>query len=127
MERLIQEDYVDKPWEMVVICILLNQTTNLQVRRILPELFNLIKDPVTCSKMDPDLIAKVIRPTGFYNIKARKIVDMSGVWISGFKDPSDLPGVGKYAIESWEIFVNGNFSISPSDKKLRGYLESMNH
>jgi len=38
-----------------------------------------------------------------------------------------LPGVGKYAIESWEIFVNGNFSISPSDKKLRGYLESMNH
>lgn len=125
MERLIQEDYADKPWEMVVICILLNQTTNVQVRRILPKLFNLIKDPVTCSRMNPDLIAEVIRPTGFYNIKARRIVDMSKTWISGFKDPSDLPGVGKYALESWEIFVNGNFSISPSDKKLRGYLGSI--
>jgi endonuclease III len=123
MERLIQEDYPNRPWEMVVVCILLNQTTNMQVRKVLPNLLNLIKDPLTCSQMDPDLIADVIRPTGFYNIKAKRIVNMSKVWLEGFDDPSDLPGVGKYAIESWEIFVNGNLEISPTDKKLRGYLE----
>lgn len=123
MERLIQEDYPNRPWEMVVICILLNQTTNMQVRKILPNLLNLIKDPLTCSQMDPDLIADVIRPTGFYNIKAKRIVNMSKAWLEGFDDPSDLPGVGKYATESWEIFVNGNLGISPTDKKLRGYLE----
>ena len=123
MERLIQEDYMDKPWEMVVICILLNQTTNQQVRKVLDPLFELIKDPVSCSALDPSEISSIIKSTGFCNVKSKRIVDMSSKWVSGFKDPSELPGVGKYALESWEIFVNGNLSISPSDKKLKMYLD----
>lgn len=123
MERLIQEDYLGKKWEMVVICILLNQTTNQQVRKVLDPLFDFIKNPEVCSSIDPSLISPLIRSTGFCNVKAKRIVDMSKKWISGFSDPSELPGVGKYALESWEIFVNGNEEISPSDKKLKAYLK----
>lgn len=126
MVKLIQHDYLDDPWKMVICCILLNQTTNQQVRKVLGPLFELIPDPQTCSEVDPAKIAEIIRPTGFYNIKADRMKKMSKKWIEGFKNPTELPGVGKYALESWDIFVEGRTDFIPSDKKLKLYLESIN-
>jgi len=125
MVRLIQHDYLDNPWKMVVCCILLNQTTNQQVRKVLDPLFELIPDPQSCSEVDPSKIAEIIRPTGFYNIKAERMKKMSKKWIDGFDHPKDLPGVGKYALESWDIFVEGKTNFVPSDKKLKMYLDSL--
>lgn len=120
-ERLIQEDYLDDPWKMLVCCILLNQTSNLQVRKILPDLFNLIPTPEVCIQTDPSFIVEIIRTTGFYNIKAKRIQDMSKSWIDK-KGIDDLPGIGRYAKDSWEIFVNKNLDIKPTDKKLSAFL-----
>lgn len=122
MEKLIQQDFLNRPWEMVVICILLNQTTNQQVRKIVEILFERIKNPEFCSLLDPDDIEPIIRSTGLSKIKSKRIVSMSQKWVSGFLHPSELPGVGKYAMESWEIFINGNLEIDPSDKKLKQFL-----
>lgn len=123
-ERLIQEDYTD-PWQMVVCCILLNQTSNVQVRKVLDPLFKKIKNPATCSALIEEDISQIIKSTGFSNIKARRIIAMSRKWIEGFSDVSELPGVGAYGKESWEIFVNKNLSIDPTDKKLKMYLEKV--
>jgi endonuclease III len=125
MVRLIQHDYLDDPWKMVVCCILLNQTTNQQVRKVLDPLFKLIPDPETCVRMDPSKMAEIIRPTGFYNIKSSRIQKMSRKWLEGFNDPRELPGIGKYAMESWDIFVNKKTDFTPSDKKLKMYLDSL--
>jgi methyl-CpG-binding domain protein 4 len=125
MIRLIQHDYLDNPWKMVVCCILLNQTTNQQVRKVLDPLFGLVPDPQSCSEADSSKIAEIIRPTGFYNIKADRIKKMSKKWVEGFTHPSELPGVGKYALESWNIFVNKKTDFTPSDKKLKMYLDSL--
>lgn len=127
MERLIQEDYLDSPWKMTVSCILLNQTTNQQVRSILPHLFSKIKSPEYCSNMDPSEIYPIIRSTGFGNVKSKRIVAMSQKWVTGFDNVEELPGVGKYGRESWDIFVNGKTNFVPSDKKLRMYLEGLNN
>mgnify|MGYP003871563517 CR=1 FL=1 len=124
-KMLIQEDYLDNPWKMVVCCILLNQTTNQQVRKVLISLFELMPTPESCILLDPSKIASIIKPTGFYNIKSDRIKKMSQKWIDGFSHPSELPGVGKYAMESWDIFVNKKTDINPSDKKLKMYLESL--
>ena len=43
--------------------------------------------------------------------------------MEGFNDITELPGVGKYGKESWDIFVNGRTDIEPTDKKLKKYLE----
>lgn len=125
-ERLIQEDYLGSPWKMSVVCILLNQTTNQQVRKVLDDLFILIKSPEHCSSVSPDKIYQIIRSTGFGNVKARRIIEMSKAWISGFDNVGDLPGIGKYGKESWEIFVNGKRDFLPTDKKLKAYLEGFN-
>jgi endonuclease III len=110
---------------MLICCILLNQTTNQQVRKVLDPLFELIPDPESCVNADPIKIAEIIKPTGLYNIKAARIQKLSKKWIEGFEDPRELPGVGKYAMESWEIFVNKKTDFTPSDKKLKMYLESL--
>lgn len=125
MVRLIQHDYLENPWKIMVCCILLNQTTNQQVRKVLDSLFDLIPNPETCVSVDLSKISEIIKPTGFYNIKAARIQKLSQKWIEGFEDPRELPGVGKYAMESWDIFVNKKTDFTPSDKKLKMYLDSL--
>ena len=124
MEReiLIQEEYLDDPWKMMVCCILLNQTNNKQVRPILSSVFGLIPNPESAIRCSPEILAAVIKTTGFQNIKASRIVKFSQKWLEGFKDIKDLPGIGQYGKDSWEIFINKNLSIQTRDKKLFAYL-----
>jgi len=124
-EILIQEEYVQDPWKMLVCCILLNQTNIKQVRPVLSSVFELIPDPISAIGCDPERLAAVIKTTGFQNIKAKRIRDLSSKWIDGFNDPIDLPGIGQYGRDSWEIFIKKNLSVSPTDKKLIAYLEAI--
>lgn len=122
-EILIQEDYLKDPWKMMVCCILLNQTNNKQVRPILSSLFELIPDPISTIGCDPEVLAAVIKTTGFQNVKASRIIKLSQKWVDGFKDALELPGIGKYGRDSWDIFIERDLSVIPTDKKLIGYLE----
>lgn len=124
-EFLIQEDYLDNPWKMMVCCILLNQTNNKQVRPILESVFGFIPDPNSAIGCDQDKLATIIKTTGFQNVKASRIKKLSQKWVEGFNKIEDLPGVGKYGKESWDIFVNGKLDIDPTDKKLKKYLEDI--
>ena len=125
-EILIQEDYLNNHWRMMVCCILLNQTNNKQVRPILSSVFELIPNPLSAIGCDPERLAAVIKTTGFQNVKASRIKQLSQKWQEGFSDVTELPGIGKYGKESWEIFVNKNLSITPTDKKLSAYIEAIN-
>jgi methyl-CpG-binding domain protein 4 len=125
-EILIQEDYLDNPWKMMVCCILLNQTNNKQVRPILSSVFELITDPISTIGCEPERLAAVIKTTGFQNVKASRIIKLSQKWVDGFDDAIDLPGIGKYGRDSWEIFVNGNVNLEVTDKKLDAYLRAIN-
>jgi methyl-CpG-binding domain protein 4 len=124
-EILIQEDYYNEPWKMLICCILLNQTSNKQVRPILKGLFRLIPDPQSASICDPKEISEIIKSTGFQNLKSERIIKLSKKWIDGFDEVGDLPGIGKYGKDSWEIFINKNFNVNPTDKKLISYLTSI--
>ena len=125
-EILIQEDYLDNQWKMMVCCILLNQTNNKQVRPILSSVFELIPNPLSAIGCDPEMLAAVIKTTGFQNVKASRIIKLSQKWVDGFDDAIELPGIGKYGRDSWEIFVNGNANIDVTDKKLVAYLKAIN-
>lgn len=124
-EILIQEDYLDDPWKMLVCCILLNQTNNKQVRPILSSVFDLIPNPMSASGVDVKVLAEVIKTTGFQNVKASRIKKLSQKWMEGFSSVSDLPGIGKYGNDSWEIFINKKIDITSTDKKLAKYLEDI--
>ncbi len=106
----------------MVCCILLNQTNNKQVRPILSSVFELIPDPISTIGCDPERLAAVIKTTGFQNVKASRIIKLSQKWVDGFEHVSQLPGIGKYGVDSWDIFIERNLSVTPTDKKLIGYL-----
>lgn len=121
--HIIQEDYKDDPWKILVCCILLNQTNNLQVRPLIKEFFEKWPNPESISKEENSIISQFIRTTGFQNIKAKRIKDFSFCWNKGERDPSKFPGVGKYGKEAWRIFVENDYDFIPTDKKLKMYLE----
>ena len=125
-EILIQEDYLDNPWKMMVCCILLNQTNNKQVRPILSSVFELIPNPLSTIGCEPERLAAVIKTTGFQNVKASRIIKLSQKWIDGFEHVSQLPGIGKYGVDSWDIFIKKDLTITTLDKKLKAYLEAVN-
>lgn len=125
-EILIQEEYTSDSWKMMVCCILLNQTNNKQVRPILNSLFNFIPNPQFAIACDKEKLAEMIKTTGFQNVKASRIVKLSEKWIEGFECVTDLPGIGKYGLDSWNIFIREDLTITTRDKKLKAYLEAVN-
>ena len=88
-------------------------------------MFNLIPDPMSTIGCDPLELAAVIKTTGFQNVKASRIIKLSQKWVDGFDDAIELPGIGRYGRDSWEIFVKKNLSVEPTDKKLIIYLDSI--
>ena len=119
---LIQTHYLGDPWKIMISCILLNQTTNTQVRPVIVDLFNRFPTPNSIDRSLLSEISYIIRSTGFQNVKAKRIVDFTESWKSGQRDPEKFPGIGPYGRDSWKIFVQGITDISPSDKKLQIYL-----
>jgi endonuclease III len=124
-ERLIQEDYVEEPWRMLVCCILLNQTSNQQVRKVLPSVFSFVPDPATAVNCDVDQLVQLIKSTGFSRVKAQRIMQMSHKWLEGFDQVSELPGVGRYAHDSWKIFIQKIRDLEVTDKKLAKFLDEV--
>lgn len=122
---LIQTHYLGDPWKIMISCILLNQTTNIQVRPVIINLFNRFPTPNSITKSDESEIASIIRSTGFQNVKARRIIAFTQSWNSGERNPDKFPGIGPYARDSWKIFVEGITNIFPTDKKLKIYLAQL--
>jgi methyl-CpG-binding domain protein 4 len=122
---IIQEEYKDDPWKVLVCCILLNQTSNRQVRPLISHFFKTWPDPASIIRENPINISTFIKSTGFQNIKAHRIREFSIAWEIGIRDPKKFPGVGEYGREAWRIFVEEDLDFTPKDKKLKMYLDCM--
>lgn len=124
---IIQEEYKDDPWKVLVCCILLNQTNNLQVRPLISHFFKNWPNPASIIREDPINISNFIKSTGFQNIKAQRIREFSMVWETGIRDPHKFPGIGEYGREAWRIFVEDDIDFIPKDKKLKMHVEYILH
>jgi methyl-CpG-binding domain protein 4 len=123
--NIIQEEYANDPWKVLVCCILLNQTSNKQVRPLIANFFIRWPNPESVIREEDLAISSFIKTTGFQNIKAKRIKDFSNSWNSGIRDPFKFPGIGNYGREAWRIFIQGDTDFVPNDKKLKMYLESV--
>jgi methyl-CpG-binding domain protein 4 len=120
---IIQEEFQHDPWKMLVGCIMLNQTHNRQVRRVIYDFFEAYPNPQSITEDSLPDIAERLRPLGFYNRRANTILKFSNEYINkDYKHVSELYGIGKYASDSYEIFINDNRNVNPTDKILNAYL-----
>jgi methyl-CpG-binding domain protein 4 len=122
---IIQEKYKNDPWKVLVCCILLNQTNNKQVRPLIENFFLKWPNSSSLMKEDTEVISDFIKPTGFQNVKAKRLKSFSVEWTQGIRDPNLFTGIGKYGKEAWRIFIENDFNFSPSDKKLKMYLDAL--
>ena len=73
---------------------------------------------------DQEMLAELLKPLGFYNKRSKSLIKFSREWTDKeWKSPNELHGIGKYAQDSWEMFVNGNLVEDPADHVLNRYYD----
>ena len=104
------------PFRLVISVLLSAQTTDAQVNRVTPELFNRFPTPETMAAASPEEVAKIIRSLGFYKTKARHCVEAAQAIVADFggevphtmAELTSLPGVGG---KTANIVLNVGFGI----------------
>jgi methyl-CpG-binding domain protein 4 len=120
---IIQQEFAHNPFQLLIGCIMLNQTSNKHVRKVIYEFFRRWPSPQSVIDADDTEIRDLIRPLGFYNIRTARIKKFSHEYINKkFTKAKELHGIGKYADDSYEIFIKGNTNVQPTDKILIRYL-----
>lgn len=122
--NLLQEIYRPDEWKIFVCCIFLNQTTRLQVDRVRNEFFSRWPNAKAASLADPNEIKHVIQSLGLSNKRSISIIKMSVDFMEkDWKEPTELYGLGKYAQDSYDIFIRGKNIRNPADKFLKKYMD----
>jgi endonuclease-3 len=91
------------PFQLVIATILSAQTTDRSVNLVTPELFKRYPTGADLAAADPADVEQLIKPTGFFRLKTRRIIDASRkiVELFGGEVPSNLedlvkiPGIGR--------------------------------
>ncbi|WP_300161866.1 endonuclease III [Methanofollis sp.] len=104
------------PFEVLVLTILSAQTTDHSVEAVRPLLLARYPTPAALAAADEEAVAAIIRPTGFFRVKARHIIGAARQITDTFggEVPADLdkllslPGVGK---KTANIVLSNAFGI----------------
>lgn len=91
------------PFELLAATILSAQSTDRTVNSVTPALFARYPDAFALAGADPAELQDLIRPTGFFNAKAKSLIGMAAALVEQFDgqvpdrmaDLVHLPGVGR--------------------------------
>ena len=128
---LLQERYWPNDWKILIVCLMLNQTSRKQVEPMIELFFEKWPTALDASTADEDEMREMIRSLGMYNRRVKTIKNMSKQYLEGFEHAKDLYGCGKYADDAYRIFIKGEWKeVDPNDHALNdyhGYLASLNN
>ena len=118
-----REEWV-RQWQHMVAVIMLNQTGRKPVKRVFPEFMERWPVPAFFMLADPEKVREVIKPLGMVNVRTKRLFGMTEDYLTwDHKDAKMLYGIGKYGSDSYEIFFKHNYSVEPTDKELKRYLD----
>jgi endonuclease-3 len=91
------------PFQLLIATILSAQTTDRSVNSITPELFSRYPTAADLAAADPVVVEALIKPTGFFRLKTRRIISASRKLVELFggevpgniEDLVKLPGIGR--------------------------------
>ena len=123
-DDLMVQQQIRNSWEHFVGVIMLNQTGRRLVKTCLPEFLYWFPTPEALLAADEEFVKSIIQPLGMVNVRYKRLVGMSRDYLTwdGF-DATMLYGIGKYGSDSYEIFFKRNYTVGPTDKELKRYLE----
>ena len=127
--RLFQETLRRRPVWMLLACQLVNLTTwEKQARPVHAELMrrHTIR---SLAAESPEALHDLLRPLGLWRRRAIIVPRMADAWLrrrpGSYDDVLAFPGCGRYAADSWAIFMEGRTDVEPSDGKLNWYMDRM--
>ena len=119
---LLQERYWPDDWKILVVCLLLNQTSRKQVEPMIDRFFKRWPDAKSAASASEEEMREVVRSLGMYNRRVKTIKKMSQQFLTGFENAIDLYGCGKYANDAYRIFMKGEWEdVEPNDHALNDY------
>lgn len=104
------------PFELLIATILSAQTTDRSVNLVTPELFRRYPTAEDLAAADPAVVETLIKPTGFFRLKARriisasrKLVDIFGGNVPGtLEDLVKVPGIGR---KTANVILGAGFNV----------------
>lgn len=125
--RLFQERLCGSPFWMLVACQLVNLTTWRQAEPAFRMILARHLTPGSLAAVDPASLERPLRPLGLWRRRSVMLPRFASAWLLGppstYDDVLAMPGCGRYAADSWAIFVEGRTDVRPDDGKLEWYLE----
>ncbi len=93
----------ENPFQLLIATILSAQTTDKMVNLVTPKLFARYPTAFDLAAADPAEVEAIVKPTGFYRVKARRIVAASRKLVELFggevpasmEDLLKIPGIGR--------------------------------
>ena len=123
-EDLMVQQQVENLWQHFVGVICLNQTSRIQVKRVLPEFFDRWPTPEKFLRSRKATVINVIKSLGFYNRRENAIRKMTKDFLTWDKvDATKLYGIGKYGSDSYELFYNKRVPENVGDHELKRYIK----
>ena len=111
-------------WRHMVAVIMLNQTGRKPVTTVYPLFMHYWPTPYTLLNSTPKQVKDIIWSLGMSTVKENRIRRMTEDYVKwDGVDASQLYGIGKYGSDSYEIFFKNNYTVDPTDKELRRYLD----
>jgi len=111
-------------WQHMVAVIMLNQTGRKAVKYVLPLFLDRWPTPNKFLLASIDDVKEIIWPLGMYNVRFQRLKKMTADFLTwDGVDATMLYGIGKYGSDSYEIFFKQNYTVNPTDKELKRYLE----
>jgi endonuclease III len=91
------------PFQLLVATILSAQCTDVQVNKVTPKLFGKFPDAVSMSEAKISILERLVKSTGFYHVKAKRIKEISKKIIDDhagkvpqtMEELLTLPGIGR--------------------------------
>lgn len=111
-------------WLHMVAVIMLNQTGRKPVKTVFPIFADRWPHPRDFLQATEQEIKDVIWPLGMVNVRYKRLKKMTEDYFTwDGEDATILYGIGKYGSDSYEIFFKNNYTVQPTDKELKRYLD----
>lgn len=125
--QLFQEYLRHDPFWMLIACMLVNLTCWEQAEPAFLWMRRTASDPINLAVAEPEDLHDALRPLGLWRRRAVILPRFARAWLRrrpvSYDDVMRLPGCGKYAADSWAIFVEGRSDVEPRDGKLNWYMD----
>jgi adenine-specific DNA glycosylase len=111
-------------WQHMVAVIMLNQTGRKPVKTVFSIFVDRWPTVGEFGRATEQEVRDVIWPLGMVNVRYTRLQRMTQdflLWDG--EDATMLYGIGKYGSDSYEIFFKNNYTVEPTDRELKRYLQ----